>query len=80
MTDESPERRSNQIALVLAELERVWRRNPHKRLTEIVERASKHHVRFCPTDATDHELFIGLVAIGPGLPAPVTPAASGPQA
>jgi hypothetical protein len=58
------------IGGALAELERVWRRNPHKTLFQIMNRAAMKTPTFVPDEVTDAELVAGLRLIGPGLPAP----------
>ena len=60
----------HRITGVLREIERVWRRNPHKSLFQVLAKAATHRTRFDPFEITDRDVFDGLKAIAPGLPAP----------
>lgn len=65
-----PEERYQEIETVIAELRRVWLRNPAKRLSLVMLKAQSKTSQFMPSDATDAELLRNLKAIGPGQPAP----------
>jgi hypothetical protein len=62
--------RTAYIDTVLAELRRVWTRNPHKTLAQVVARATRGGTSFLPTDAADVDVLAELRKIGAGQPAP----------
>ena len=62
--------RTENIDTIIAELRRVWARNPHKTLAQVVSRATRDATGFLPDDATDAEVLAALTKIGAGQPAP----------
>lgn len=62
--------RTEYIDRVIAELRRVWARNPQKTLVQVVLRATRDANSFLPDDATDADVLAALTKIGAGQPAP----------
>jgi uncharacterized protein YihD (DUF1040 family) len=65
------ELRQEQIGHVLAEVERVWRRNPHRTLAHLIRKASAGSGGFDPADSSDEHLLGMLQMIGLSKQTPV---------
>lgn len=62
---------------MLVEVERVWRRNPHRPLAHLLTFATAGSGTFLPEDASDTHVLARLRSVAPGEPA-AQPAAETP--
>ena len=74
MTDGASAARHAEITAILAEVERVWRRNPHRPLAHLLTFATAGSGTFLPEDAPDAHVLARLRSVAPGNPAAQPPA------
>lgn len=66
MTDGASAARHAEITAILGEVERVWRRNPHRPLAHLLTFATSASGTFLPEDASDAHVLARLRSVAPG--------------